>query len=239
MATYNGLLLSTVEELHFTQQEANMFTEPHYCGRRYSRNVIYTIDNFQMALFEQIIHFENARTLREKQRDLIMFIENNEQYKDINYKLVFCHLAHDFCIRHYRQINIPHVDFRNNTFRNQPRINFAFTQEAVPQQQQLQTQLPHQIAELQRAHAHQQQLQHQADEELRLELQNMRQQQRQELEEIRLELQAQIQRDDALIQRLRSQYQIPQQLQLQYQAQEEPTSPISRLNNEFRNLRIH
>ena len=219
MATYNSLLLSTVEELQLTQQEANMFTEPHFIGRRYSRNIIYTIDNYQMALLEQIIHFVNARTLREKQRDLVMFLESNENYKDNNYKLIFCHLARDFCIRHYRRIDIPHVDFRVNTFRNQPTIHFAFTQEAAPQQPQLHTHQLHQATELWQLQVQQLQLQHETIERLRLEVQK-------ELHEIQLELQAQMQREEALIQRLRSQYQ-------------EPTSPISQLNNEFENLRIH
>lgn len=67
----------------------------------------------QIDLFNNICAFpENAQTVKEKQKLLIMFLEKNRKFPDNKYISIWFWLAHEFYVNHKQEIEIEEIDFK-------------------------------------------------------------------------------------------------------------------------------
>lgn len=99
-----------ISELGLKPEDLQKLMQPKAIHNKYRRNIIYDMSKDQIDLFNNICAFpENAQTVKEKQKLLIMFLEKNEKFQDNNYISIWFRLAHEFYLNHKQEIE---TDFK-------------------------------------------------------------------------------------------------------------------------------
>lgn len=109
----DALLKQVISELELTQEDIQLFTPPKQFHDHYVRNIIYNLSKHQMGLFLNVVQFDdNITTLKDMQKSLIMYLEHNPNYRDINYYYIWAKFAHKFIMDGRRKVNIINYNFQ-------------------------------------------------------------------------------------------------------------------------------
>lgn len=108
----NTFAMQVIRELGMTQEQLLMFSQVRISFDHYSRQVIRSMNAYEMSLIELVVDFPaGATTLKKKQDRLIMFIQENHQYEGLNYLDIWLKLAHQYFLNDLRKINIPEIEY--------------------------------------------------------------------------------------------------------------------------------
>ena len=117
-----------INELHMTKEDLSMFTPPAVIYQNYCRNIIYSIRKYEFELLEIVAQFPaNIRTVREKQKVLIMFVEVYPKYQDNNFIMIWFKFAHEMFLTK-QKIYIEEFEFQSPKKNNTSSLSMSFSQ---------------------------------------------------------------------------------------------------------------
>ena len=102
-----------INRLGMTQEDLKLFTPPRALYQHYQRSLIYNLNKSQIDLFLNIVQFDKRdRTVDQRRRMLIMYLDTHPQFQDANYIFIWFKLAEEY-LRQRRKIIIQHTEFIN------------------------------------------------------------------------------------------------------------------------------
>ena len=108
-----SFIQAIIQKLGMTKQDLDLFVPPRAIYQKYCRSVIYDLNKVQLDLFMNIVEFDKTdKTVDQRRRALIMFLECNTIFQDTNYIFIWFRIAEEF-IKKGKKIIIKHREFQN------------------------------------------------------------------------------------------------------------------------------
>ena len=120
------LIERVIRSLHMTQDDLKQFVPPKAIYQLYNRQIIYDLNKYQLDLFTTIVDFpKHITTVKDRQKVLIMYLENHPEYQDNNYISIWFRFAEKFQTR-MKKVKIIEYEFQRARKANDYEIVMSF-----------------------------------------------------------------------------------------------------------------
>ncbi|KAK8834809.1 hypothetical protein M9Y10_009391 [Tritrichomonas musculus] len=127
MSAGRNLINNVIRRLNMTEEDMRQFTPPKAIYQSYTRRIIYDLKKYELDLFTIIAEFpKTIKTVKDRQKVLIMFIEKNPKYMDNNYITIWFRFAEDYATKR-RKVKIIEYEFENARRNNDPEPQMSFS----------------------------------------------------------------------------------------------------------------
>lgn len=106
-----AFIQQVINELQMTEEDIRIFSKPKALYKNYTRRLIYDMDKYQLNLFQNVATFPaHIKTVNQRHKVLIMFIEKNRKFIDDNYISIWFRMAHE-CYLTGKKVSIQEFPF--------------------------------------------------------------------------------------------------------------------------------